>query len=343
MIFYCLGIDHKGTKLEVREAASRKRDSITHSWQSLNQASAALFTCNRVELYGVARDLSSMSKATNALRSGFPILFKNAYLRQGRERVIKHALELASGLHSQILGEGQIYQQLSSWVGQALVRQPIKNLWIKVLSSAQDVRAKLGISQRGTDIADIVLGDLAQRIGSLRLREVVVVGTGKVAELIADKRIPGVNLHFVSRKRESKARQLAKASGGRAISLDNLLDALTYADGLISATASSHYILEREELLRVVNRRDKRLYIYDLALPRDIEPEIRGIRGVLLQNLDDLNVLFKEYNRSLRYCVQQAENLIEESIRVIEEELYESSYQGRDQAEPISLKAGRRD
>jgi len=340
MIFYCLGIDHKRTKLEVREVASRKRDLITHLWQKLNEASAALFTCNRVELYGAARDSSSMTSAVRALRREFPILFKSAYLRQGKERVIKHALELASGLHSQILGEGQIYQQLGSWVRQSSVSQPIKNLWIKVLPLAQDIRAKLGISGRGINIADIVLGDLAYHIGSARQKEVIVVGTGKVAELIADRRIPGVNLHFVSRKKQSKARQLAKASGGRAISLDNLFDALAYVDGLISATASPHYILGREELLRVVKERDKLLYIYDLALPRDIEPKIRGIQGVSLQNLDDLNVLFKEHNRNFKHSVWQAEGLIEESIRIIEEELYESSYQSRNQAELISLKTG---
>jgi len=339
MIFYLIGIDHKRTKLEVREVASRKRDSITHLWQNLNQASAALFTCNRVELYGVARDSSSMTSAVNALRKEFPILFKSAYLRQGKERVIKHALELASGLHSQILGEGQIYQQLGSWVGQSSVSQAIKDLWIKVLPLAQNIRAKLGISERGANIADIVLGDLACRC-SVRPKEVVVIGTGKVAGLIAEGRMPGVNLHFVSRKRQSKARQLAKASGGRAISFDNLFDVLVYADSLISATASHHYILGRQDVLKAVNRRNKLLYIYDLAVPRDIEPRVRGIQGVSLQNLDDLNVLFEKHNRNLKHCTQQAESFIEESIRTIKEELYESSYQSRNQAELISLKAG---
>jgi len=339
MIFYCLGIDHKRTKLEVREAVLRKRDLITRFWQSLNQASAVLFTCNRVELYGVARNPSSMASAVNALRREFPILFKDAYLKQGKERVIKHALELASGLHSQILGEPQIHQQLSSWLRQSSVSQVIKNLWIKVLPSAQDIRAKSGINIEETNIADVVLGDLAYSC-SAEPKEVVVVGTGKVAGLIAERRIPGVNLCFVSRKRESKARQLAKASGGRAISLDDLLDVLIHADSLISATTSPHYILAREELLKVVKRRDKLLYIYDLAMPRDIEPTIRGIQGVSLQNLDDLNVLFKEHNRNLKYYVRQAEGLIEESTRTIEEEFYESFYQGRHQAEPVSLKAG---
>jgi len=339
MIFYCLGIDHKETKLEVREAAARKRDSITRFWQGLNQASAVLFTCNRIELYGIARDLSSMSSAVSALRREFPILFKDAYLKQGKERVIKHALELASGLHSQIIGEGQIYQQLNSWVRQNLVSQEIKNLWIKVLPLAKNIRAKLGISEKDTSIADIVLSDLAYRLRSPRPKEVVVVGTGKIGELIADRKIPGINFHFVSRKRVSKARQLAKASGGRAILFDNLFDVLISADGLISATASPHYILGREELLRAVNKRDKLLYVYDLAVPRDIEPKINGIQGVLLQNLDDLNVLFKEHNKNLKYYVQQAEGLIEESIRIIEKELYESSYQSRNQAEPISFKA----
>ncbi len=339
MIFYCLGIDHKRTKLEVREVVSRKRDLIARFWQSLNQASAVLFTCNRAELYGVAPNPSSMASAVNALRREFPILFRDAYLRQGKERVIRHALELASGLHSQILGEPQIHQQLSSWVRQSSVSQVIKDLWVKVLPLAQDIRAKLGLSAEETDIADIVLGDLAYHC-SAKPKEIVVVGTGKIAGLIAEGRIPGVNLCFVSRKRESKAKQLAKASGGRAILFDDLLDVLTSADSLISATTSPHYILAREELLKVVKRRDKLLYIYDLAVPRDIEPKIRDIQGVSLQNLDDLDLLFKEHKRKLRHCVRQTEPLIEESIRTIEEEFYESSYQGRHQAELISLKAG---
>ena len=76
MIFYCLGIDHKRTKLEVREVASRRRDSITHLWQNLNEASAALFTCNRVELYGVAKDSSSMNSAVGVLRREFQFFLK---------------------------------------------------------------------------------------------------------------------------------------------------------------------------------------------------------------------------------------------------------------------------
>jgi len=298
-----------------------------------------LFTCNRVELYGAAKDLSSMTSAVNALRREFPILFKDAYLRQGNRRVIKHALELASGLHSQILGEPQIYHQLGSWLRQNSVSQAIKNLWIKVLPLTQDIRAKSGISTEETDIADIVLSDLACRC-SARTKEVIVVGAGKVAGLIADKKIPGVNLSFVSRKRQSRARQLAKTSGGRAILFDNLFDALVHADSLISATASPHYILGREDLLKAANRRNKLLYIYDLAVSRDIEPTVRDIQGVSLQNLDDLDILFKEHNKNLENCVQRAEGLIKESIRTIEEELYELSCQSRDQAEPVSLEAG---
>lgn len=332
MIFYCLGIDHRRTKLEVREAASRRRNSIIHSWQSLNQAAAALFTCNRAELYGSAKDLSSMARAINTVRRDFPIIFKDAYLKQGKLRVIRHALELASGLHSQILGERQIYQQLSSWLRRGQVSEPIKNIWVKVLRSAANIRDKSGIGSKGVNIADIVLADL----GSSQPKQVVVIGTGKVAELIADKRVPGVSLHFVSRKRESKAKQLARACGGRAIKFDNLFDTLTYADALISATASPHYILGKEKLLRVISKRSKPLYIYDLALPRDIEPEAGDIPGVSLQNLDDLRILFKKHNSGLRECIQKAEDLIEEK-------LYEVSDQSRDQAKSFSLEAGRRD
>lgn len=340
MIFYCLGIDYKKTKLEVREVAVSKRDLITSLWQSLNQASGALFTCNRIELYGVVQDLSSVTSNVNALRREFPIIFKNVYLNHGKERVIQHALELASGLHSQILGEGQIYQQLNSWLRQKSVSEPIKNLWIKVLELTQNIRAKSGISERNTNIADIILRDLSYRIGSNRQKEIVVVGTGKIAELIANRRMPGVNLHFVSRKKENKAKQLAKASGGKAILLDNLFEALISADGLISATASPHHILGKEGFLKIANKRNKNLYIYDLALPRDIDPKIRGLQGVLLQNLDDLSILFKEHNRNLKYYIQQAEGLIEGSIGIIKEKLHESSNQSWNQAEPVSLKAG---
>lgn len=318
MIFYLIGISHKTAPLFIREFACRKQKEITAFWQSLCKEAAVLFTCNRAELYGLSFDAFSARRSCQLLQDRFPEIFKDSYLKLNSIDTVRHALRLACGLESQLLGEPQIIEQLSSWIAKDSFPEALGNLWKNILLQASTIRAKTGLNEYKTDISSLVLQDIERQLKD-RYKQVVVIGTGKIAQLFAREPREGINFYFVSRKKHSRARQLARSVKGRAVLLENLPSLLLSADVLISATASPHYLVERYHLSEVINKRDKVLYIYDLAVPRDIEPAVGSLRGIILQNLDDLGTLFKEHNQILDHLVEKTSFFIEEVIKDVKE------------------------
>ncbi|MFC1479955.1 hypothetical protein ACFL5Y_00710 [Candidatus Omnitrophota bacterium] len=320
MTFYLIGIDHKNAPLMVREETYRQRQDIYDFWQTAAGEAAVLFTCNRVEVYGAARDVSSVKKTINLFRIRFPGLFDRAYVKKGNGEVIHHALRLASGLESLLLGEREIMEQLNSWISQDLFPVPLRKMWMKTLIQAQDIRNKSALDGYVHNIAELVLEDLSLRVGTKEKKKIVIIGTGKIARLFAEKYTPRMDLYFVSRKKHSKARRLAEKAGGTAVLMKDLSGVLSAADTVISATSSPHYVLRKHQLIPIIEKREKDLYIYDLAVPRDIEPDIKNIKGALVRNLDDLVPLFEKNNRNLFRHVQRAEFLIEEAMKILKEE-----------------------
>jgi glutamyl-tRNA reductase len=340
MTLYLIGINYKTAPLRVRELAYRKRRQISQFIETLGAEIAVFFTCNRVEVYGITYDEALAANTINALRKAFPAIFANAYIRYGKRQVIQHALHLACGLNSQIIGEAQVLEQLDFWLEQNSFPYQLKQVWKEVLASASKIRFESGLEKSKNNIAQIVFSDLVRRINLRRKAKVVVVGTGGVAELIASNRPAQITLSFASRKKHSRARQLARLSGGQALLLDDLGRALLEVDALISATASPHQVLKEEHLANILGKRKTTLYLYDLAVPRDIEPVIGNITGVFLQNLDDLEAIIEQCNRSLNQYIQRAQSLIEKTVKIIKEEIDVYSHQSGHAAQQACAKAG---
>lgn len=304
MILYLIGIDYKVAPLAIRESIYKARKEILDFWQVKGEERSALFTCNRIELYGISENIFSAANTINLFRAKFPDLFERFYVKQGNTEVIEHALRLACGLESQIAGEEEITVQLNSWVRQKFFPWILRKVWSEVLTRAEDVRVKSGLKEARSNIATVIFNDLNKQ------REIVIIGTGKIAFLLAENRPSWANLHFVARKKHKVAARLARQSGGRAVLLDELERLLLETDAVISATSSPHYILEKRHLLDVAEKRDRPLYVYDLAVPRDIEPDAGAIPGIFLKDLDDLDLIFKQHNQDLNSYIKKAELLI---------------------------------
>ncbi len=340
MIFYCIGIDYEKTPLAVRELAFWQREEITRFWKAPDREAEALFTCNRVEVYGVAKDRVVLEKDIFAFKRKFSPVFKQIYLKLGLNQVIRYALRVACGLESQILAENQILQQIDSWISQEPFSQLIRDVWSEVLDVARSLRQEVGLSRNQSNLSEIVLEDLILNTGWGIKKKVLIVGTGKVAQIFTENRFPDVDLYFFARKRIKKARRLAKKLSAKALLLEDLAEELRDADGLIAATSSRHYILRKEFLARAVQLRKKPLYIYDLALPRDIDSQAVDIPGVFLKNLDDLDTILKRHNGNFRIYAQLVRDLIEAYIPVIEGEISGTLSKGRKPAKSASFAAG---
>ncbi len=295
MNFYLIGISYKTATIDAREELYRRRKDIFRFWENCEEIeSALLFTCNRIEIYIVSENPDQAISRISEFKKNFQGFLGNDYFRHGRQDVFNHGLRLSLGLESQIKGEQEIFHQLKKWAAENSSKQYISSLWSEIFDFKQKSGVFLPLYADPINIADVVVYDLARRIGFKAPLDMMVVGTGKIAQLFSEVSMPEANINFYAHKNFSKAKIFAERSGGRAFFLKDLYKRLSQADILISATSSPHYILKKDSLYEAAAGRKRPLYIYDLAIPRDVEPLVKDIKMIFLQNLDDLEEVIEE-------------------------------------------------
>ena len=330
MNFYLIGSDYKTAQLRVREDLYRKRKAIVDFWKSWNSVEVEILsTCNRFEVYLAAEEALEQIEL---FKKEFPVFSGQSYTKLGRDAVFGHALRVACGLESQIKGEIQILEQIKHWREnfQSFI---LKEFWAEVINLAEVIRIKSGLDTQLDSIASPIMEELKKQRKGTSVFNVVVVGTGKIAELFADLKDPEIHFYFAAHKNYRKAEELAKRSRGEPVLLKNLPQILSKAHALISATSSPHFVLGKKDFLAV----QESLYLYDLALPRDINPDVAQVKGVVLRNLDDLTSLFEGHNNKIRERLDLAECLVEE---IVEGEPDEDSVAAGNAAQPFGLKTG---
>lgn len=302
MYFYLIGIDYKSAPIDERERIYLKHNDISDFWQSHNdEGSAVLVTCNRIEIYGAAEYPDDAFSHISDFFKSFPDFAKYAYTGYGREKVFHHALRLASGLESQVKGELQISGQLKKWVSTDVFPAPLKMLWGEAILLSHDIRLRSGFYDENNNIAVFIFNDIKNRLAHKENYEIVVIGTGKIAELFAEYKPKSARLNFAAHKNFNKAKILAGRSQGKAWRLEGIPDLIVKADVVITATKSPHYVLKKKDFENHRITSKQRLYIYDLSLPRGVDPDARDVRGVSLYNLDDLNYMFNGGHSWLKY------------------------------------------
>lgn len=335
MNYYLIGANYRTLPFELQEELFRQRREIQDFWDSrLLSEAAVLFTCNRVEIY-VAGFSARINDDIGEFRERFKRLFGNGYILLGERALLRHGLRLASGLDSQLQGESQIFYQLQIWTAQNNFPPALASLWERALSGSRMIRARAGLDQEEINIARMVLRDLAEQSELAGSREIIVIGTGKIAELFARVCPQSWRLHFLANKHYTKAQELAKRSKGEAHTLADLPQLVPSADALISATASPHYVIGTKHFSGLNDRMTRPLYIYDLGMPRDVEPETGNLPGVHLKNLNDLAGIIGRENRLRQEALGRAERLVEEVMG--------GDNQIGHKAQPVGINSGGRD
>ncbi|MFH1868610.1 MAG: hypothetical protein ABH843_06535 [Candidatus Omnitrophota bacterium] len=315
MFFYAIGIDHNNASLEIREAAIRKKAQVSDYLTRIKQADiAALFTCNRVEIYGIADNYDEAKSIDKSLRILFPDIFKDAYLLLGRDEVFKHGVRLALGLESYLRGEYQIFLQIENWARKESLTYELRAFWNEIMSVSKYIRKASGLDENTINIADLIFADIAKRSEGEKSKDIIVVGTGKIADLIADRAPDWAAISFVARKKRKKAQAFAKKVNGKAFLPDEIRDRLGCADALISATSSPHYIFDKSYFAGLKRNRQEPLYIYDAAVPRDIEPAAADVDAVSIVDIEDIVYRCNSGNELIKTRLERAENLSEKAI-----------------------------
>ncbi|GAA0695105.1 glutamyl-tRNA reductase [Marinobacterium maritimum] len=324
MALLALGINHKTAPVEVRERVAFAPEALAEALhEACRQARlsevAILSTCNRTELYCATR-----LEGTRALLEwlgeyhGLDVeeLQRCSYAYWDEEAV-RHMMRVASGLDSLVLGEPQILGQLKSAfsVSQAegLANVELGRLFRSTFSVAKDVRTQTAIGQNPVSVAYAAVS-LAQHIfADMSTSRALLIGAGETIELVARHlKRAGVQQITVANRTLARALAVAEEFDGRAIELSQIPDELPNTDILIASTASQLPILGKGAVEVALKKRKHRpIFMVDIAVPRDIEPQVGELDDVYLYTVDDLREVIEENQRERQSAALEAEGIIE--------------------------------
>ncbi len=327
MDIFVVGLNHKTSPVEVREKLALQPEEIETKFQDILGANvreiAALSTCNRVEFYfwGEEEGVSELIDFVCDLK-GVPIeeIKKYLYVYKGEKAVI-HVFRVASSLDSMVLGEPQIIGQfkdafeLSQKAG--LTGPFINQLMSKALSTSKKVRTRTGIGEAAVSVSYAAV-ELAEKIfGDLTSCVCALIGAGEMAELAARHlKDAGIKKLLVVNRTFERALELAKELEAHPMSFYEFNDALLESDIVITSTASQTFILDRPNIEKIMRKRKHRpIFLIDIAVPRDIAPEVDEVENVYLYNIDDLEAVVEENRKRREKEAVKAESIVREEAQ----------------------------
>ena len=314
------GVSHKTAPVEVRERLAFSDGALPAALQNLVSREGivevlVLSTCNRVEIAVSADDavdpVSTISAFLQQVHGVGPsTLGPCLYHHEGRA-AIHHLFRVAASLDSMVVGEPQILGQLKAAYALAKSSDCLSGLLESVVARAfnvaKRVRSETGIGQMAVSVSYAAV-ELARKIfGSLDGRTVMIVGSGKMSELAARHlRRSGAAHIFVTNRTFERAQELAAIFQGTPVEYNRFLGMLPEVDILIASSGAPHYVLTKDEMQRIINaRRNKPMFLIDIAVPRNIEPSVNQVDNVFLYDIDDLQEVV---NSNLRERIKEAEH-----------------------------------
>lgn len=330
MYLTVVGLNHKTAPVEIREKLSFPEHTLTEAFARIKKnkaikGCAILSTCNRTEVYAAVIDVEAGLNGIReflAKRCGLSVSEIQNYLYSySLFDVINHLFKVASGLDSMILGETQILGQVRTAYQiaceEGATNGVLNTLFQKAVTVGKRVRTETEIDRNAVSISYAAV-ELAKQVfeEGINGRSVLIVGAGKMSELTAKHLVAnGVTTVMVSNRSYDRAVALADVFGGKAVKFDKLFDYMESADIIISATAATHYIIKPQEINSVMEKRKgKKMFIIDIAVPRDVDPTVGDIEGICLFDIDDLkNVVDENLSQRQKEAVK-AEKIIKNEI-----------------------------
>jgi glutamyl-tRNA reductase len=329
MSVFTLGLNHTTAPLDLRGRFAFAPEQLAPTLRGLRERLervsevAIVSTCNRTEVY-VGADASQVSPAVDWLAGVGGVsshaLRDHSYVLEGGSAA-RHAFRVASGLDSMVLGEPQILGQLKQAVLEAqnagTLGTTLHQMFQRSFSVAKEVRSSTEIGAHSVSMAAATVRLASQLFEDLGQTRVLFVGAGEMIELVAT--------HFAARSPRSmtvanrtleRGEKLASRFGADALRLADLPARLADFDVVVSCTASSLPIIGLGAVERALKARRRRpMFMVDLAVPRDIEPEVAELSDVYLYTVDDLSALVQTAGEKRQAAVEQAEAIIESGVQ----------------------------
>jgi len=323
----CTGLNHRTAPVEIREQVSFSGQELGPALLSLRSHIAEgiiLSTCNRTEIYTVAKDPDKSTHAICSFLAEFHCVDASSFVPYiytlTDMEAVRHLFRVAAGLDSMILGESQILGQvrgaLTATAGIGSPGVVLSRLFHYALRTGRRAREEtdvgknaISVSYAGVRLAQRVLGGLADR-------SVLLVGAGEAGHLVARAiRTVGVGDLLVANRTLSRAEALAQELHGRSVPLAGLWETVKEVDIIISSTDAPELIFSRSGLAEAMDTRSGRpIFLFDLAVPRDIDPDVASIPGVHLFNIDDLSAIAEENRLEREKAAASAEVIVESEV-----------------------------
>jgi glutamyl-tRNA reductase len=327
MQIQAVGVNHSTTPVEIRERLAVSNDHLSEALRHLQHyvsQGLILSTCNRIEVYSVAKGTSLSQPAIDFLRSRATIsdaeLSPYIYSFSNNDAV-GHLFRVAAGLDSMIIGEFEILGQVKTSLEEAekagMVGHPLRTLFHQGLRVGRQVREKTGISKNALSVSSVAVDLASKAIGDLANCQALVIGTGEAGRLVAKAlKERGVSKITVTSRSYEKASDMAKLLEGSSVDIGSLGHELTGCDIAISCTGAPHFILDPKTLENTMSARSNRpLVIIDIAVPRDVDPEVERLDNVFLYDIDDFTHI-SERNRKLRETeIKKATEIIDSEVK----------------------------
>ncbi len=323
MAFIALGINHKTASVAVRERVAFSPEQLVEALRQLcrvvgSREAAILSTCNRSELYLEMENVQPQAVLEwLAQFHQVPVedLQACAYVHQD-DNAIQHMMRVACGLDSLVLGEPQILGQIKT--AYAVAREAgtlgplLGRLFQATFSTAKTVRTDTAIGENPVSVAFAAVSLAKQIFTDLGNSQALLVGAGETITLVARHlHEQGVKNIVVANRTLERATLLADEFSGQAIVLADIPDALVHSDIVISSTASQLPILGKGAVERALKlRKHKPIFMVDIAVPRDIEPQVGELDDVYLYSVDDLHEVVTENLKSRQGAAKAAEELV---------------------------------
>ena len=322
MRFQLIGVNHKTAPVEVRERLAIPESRLAEACKRFAEHPAIaegmiVSTCNRVEFLANMRNGSGDLR--EFLRDYFavdPSRFESHLYEFRENEAVRHVFRVASSLDSMVVGEPQILGQVKEAYATAravgAVRAQLDQLLTRAFAVAKRVRTETAVGSSSVSVASVAV-ELAEKIfGNLQGKSVYLVGAGKMSELAARHLLAhGAASIFVANRTYDRAIRLAQKFKGQAIEFDRLQDTCDRADIVITSTGAPHFIFRREHGEKfLARRRNRPMFFIDIAVPRDVDPELNKVDGIFVYDIDDLQQAVSSHVADRKKEAEKAEAIV---------------------------------
>ena len=340
MYLKVIGVNHKTAPIEVREKFSITKEAVQngleniHHYEGLHEA-VILSTCNRTEVYTVTDSINDITKRfIFDLVDNYDEIDEYFYSFNGAE-CIRHLFRVASSLDSLILGEGQILSQVKAAYATSKEYNAtgtiFNTLFNRAIATGKAVRTDTKIAYNSVSVSYAAVELAKKELETLRGKKALIFGAGKMAQLTVQHLISnGIDKIYVANHHIERAEELAEKIGVEceAVEWSKALEIAVNVDVIVTSTGAPHYVVKSAQTKELMQRRNNRkLFIIDIAVPRDVEPEVGEIEGVTLYNVDDLEAVVDEHISQRREEAKLAKKIVDENVETLVERFKYLSFQ----------------